>query len=174
MIFHKFREHELYAKLSKCEFFKEEIQCPAYVISKKVLKVNHKKIEVISNFLTPKNVKELKSFLGLIGYYKRFVKAFSNITTWFSKLQGKGTNFVWKTSHETRFMKLKKFLTSAPTLVLPNFDKEFLVCIDGNIEGIEGVLLQDGRVVYYESKKLKIRNKNYSNHNLELLAIVHA
>ena len=112
--------------------------------------------------------------MGITGYYEKFIKAFSRIVDPITSLQKKGKIFVWDVKCEEIFNKLKELLTTAPILkiIVPN--KDFVVCTDACNEGLGGVLTQEGHVITYESRKLKIHEKNYATYNLELGAIIHA
>ena len=122
----------------------------------------------------PKNVSDIKSFMGITGYYKKFIEGFSKIAYPINSLQKKGKKYEWTKQCEESFNKLKHLLTNAPILKIVDHFKDFIVCIDAYNEGLGGVLLQDNYVVAYESRKLKDHEKNYVTHDLELAAIIHA
>ena len=132
-----------------------------------------KKIEAIMNWPTPRNVTEVKYFMGLGRYYRRFIEGFSKVIHSITSLQRKGINFEWTPRHEERFQQLKNILTSAPVLNIANPEKDFVVCTNACGQGLGGVLMQDNHMVCYESRKLKEHEKNYATHDLELAAIVH-
>ncbi|XP_058211690.1 uncharacterized mitochondrial protein AtMg00860-like [Rhododendron vialii] len=113
------REHQLYAKLSKCEFWLSEVKFLGHVVSKGGVSVDPGKIESIMNWQRPKNVFEIRSFLGLAGYYRRFVPDFSRLAAPMTKLTRKGTRFIWSDSCKAAFEELKKRLTTAPVLIVP-------------------------------------------------------
>ncbi|KAG8478886.1 hypothetical protein CXB51_028729 [Gossypium anomalum] len=142
------RDKQLYAKFSKCEFWLRE----------KPLR----------------NVTEVRSFLGLAGYYRRFVKGFSMIATPMTKLLQKDVKFEWSEKCQKSFDQLKICLTEAPVLVHPESGKEFVIYSDASLLGLGCVLMQEGRVVAYASRQLKPHEKNYPTHDLELAAIVFA
>jgi hypothetical protein len=123
---------------------------------------------------TPKDVSDIRSFMGLAGYYRIFIKGFSNIGCPIITLQKKGTKFTWTQKCEERFQTLKHLLTHAPVLKVVDPEADFLMCTDAYKEGLGGVLMQGGSVVCYESRKLKEHDVNYVTHDLELAAIVHA
>ena len=112
--------------------------------------------------------------MGLDEYYRRFVKGFSKVSHPITSSQKKGINFKSTTKCEESLQQLKSLLTSASILTIANPNEEFFVCIDTCKEGIGGVLMPDGHVVCYESKKLKGHERIYATHDLELDAIVHA
>jgi hypothetical protein len=123
---------------------------------------------------TPKDVLDIRSFMGLAGYYGRFIKGFSKIGYPITALQKKGTQFLWTHKCEERFQTLKHLLTHAPVLKIVDPEDDFLVCTDACKEGLGGVLMQKGSVICYESRKLNEHEANYVTHDLELVAIVHA
>jgi hypothetical protein len=112
--------------------------------------------------------------MGLAGYYKRFIKGFSKIGCPITSLQRKGVKFIWTLECEERFQSLKHLLTHAPMLKIVDPDNDFLVCTDACKEGLGRVLMQEGSVVCYESRKLNEHEVNYVTHDLELATIVHA
>jgi hypothetical protein len=123
---------------------------------------------------TPRDVSDIRSFMGLVGYYRIFIKGFSKIGCPITTLQSKGTKFTWTQKFEERFQTLKHLLTHAPMLKIIDPEVDFLMCTDSCKEGIGGVLMQGGSVVYYESQKLNEHKVNYVIHDIELAAIVHA
>ncbi|XP_075091911.1 putative mitochondrial protein AtMg00860 [Nicotiana tabacum] len=110
---------QLYAKLSKCEFWLSEVVFLGYIVSAKGVKVDPRKIQAIVDWKPPKTPTEIRSFLGLAGYYRRFVKGFSIIASPLTKLLGKDAKFVWDDKCQESFEKLKSLLTQAPMLSLP-------------------------------------------------------
>jgi hypothetical protein len=174
MVLQVLREHQLYAKLSKCSFYQKQIHYLGHIISKDGIAVDPEKVAAIREWSAPKNVKEVRSFMGLAGYYRRFIGGFSKIAHPITSLQRKGMKFQWMTDCERSFQHLKQLLTSAPILRIADPNEDFIVCTDACNEGLGGVLSQDGFVICYESRKLKEHERNYATHDLELAAIVHA
>jgi hypothetical protein len=168
------REHKLYGKLSKCSFYQSRIHYLGHVISGEGIAVDPAKVEAIMEWPAPTNVTEVRSFMGLAGYYRRFVEGFSKIANPITELQKKNKKFVWTEKCAEAFRRLKELLTTAPILKVPDMDADFLVCTDASKEGLGGVLMQDGRVIAYISRKLRRHEENYATHDLELLAIVYA
>jgi hypothetical protein len=166
------REHQLYAKFSKCNFFQKQIHYLGHVISKEGVAVDPDKIGSIMEWPTPKEVLDIRSFMGLAGYYRIFIKGFSKIGCPITSLQKKGVKFTWTEECEERFQSLKHLLTHAPVLKIVDPKNDFLVCTDACKEGLEGVLMQGGSVVCYESQKLNEQEVNYVTHDLELAAMV--
>ena len=165
---------ERYGNLSKCGFFQLEVKYLGHIITGDGIAVDSKKIRAIMDWPAPTNVSEVHSFMGLAGYYRRFVKDFSRVAHPITSLQRKGKKFVWSDQCEIAFNALKERLTSAPILAVPNPVGDFMVCTDASLEGVGAVLMQDGRVIAFESRKLKDHELNYPTHDLELAAVVHA
>jgi hypothetical protein len=174
MVLQVLREHQLYAKLNKCSFYQKQIHYSRHIISKDGIAVDPEKIEAIREWSMLKNVLEVRSFMGLAGYYKIFHEGFSNIAHPITSLQRKGMKFQWKLDCEKSFQHLKQLLTSSPILRIAYPNEDFIVCTDACNEGLGGFLNQNGFVICYESRKLKEHERNYDTHDLELPAIVHA
>ncbi|WOG89301.1 hypothetical protein DCAR_0208538 [Daucus carota subsp. sativus] len=168
------RENQLYAKLSKCEFWLDHVVFLGHVISSKGIEVDPKKIEAIWNWEVPKNVTEVRSFLGMAGYYRRFVEGFSRIAGPMTKLLRKNVPFQWTEEAQQSFDELKRRLTSAPVLTTPTGQGGFVVYSDASQQGLGCVLMQYGKVIAYASRQLRPHEKSYPVHDLELAAIVFA
>jgi hypothetical protein len=136
--------------------------------------VDPEKVEAIREWSAPKNVTEIRYFMGLAGYYRGFIGGFSKISHPITSLQRKGMKFQWTLDCERSFQHLKQLLTRAPILRIEDPNEYFIVCIDACNEGLGGFLSQNGFVICYESRKLKEHESNYATHDLELEAIVHA
>lgn len=167
------RENQLYANLANCEFFQTEIQYLGHVISGDGISVDPAKIQAIVDWPAPKNVSEVRSFMGLAGYYCKFVENFSRVAYPITSLQRKGNKFIWSEKCEEALKTIKYKLTSAPILSVPDPAGDFMVCIDASLEGIGAVLMQGGWVIAYESRKLKDHELKYPTHDLELVVVVH-
>ncbi|XP_050222329.1 uncharacterized protein LOC126672422 [Mercurialis annua] len=168
------REHQLYAKFSKCEFWLDQVTFLGHVVSKDGIKVDPTKIEAVMDWQRPRSVTEIRSFLGLAGYYRRFVQDFSRISAPMTKLTQKGVKFEWTDKCEASFEKLKEILTTAPVLALPSGIEGFTVYCDASRIGLGCVLMQHGKVIAYASRQLKKHEVNYPTHDLELVAVVFA
>ncbi|KAG8474941.1 hypothetical protein CXB51_031650 [Gossypium anomalum] len=168
------REKELYAKFSKCEFWLREVTFLGHVVSAEGIKVDPRKIEAILEWKPPRSVSEIRSFLGLAGYYRRFVEGFSVMAAPLTKLIRKGVLFVWTEKQQEAFERLKKVLTEAPVLIQPESGKDFTVYSDASHVGLGCVLMQEGKVVAYASRQLKPHEGNYPTHDLELAAVIFA
>ena len=124
-------------------------------------------------WLVLKDVSDVRSFMGITGYYRKFIEGFSKIMNPIMSLQKKGKRFVWDQKCEERFSKLKELLTFALVLKLTNPNKDFVVWTDACNEGLGGVLTQEGHVITYESRKIKTHEKNYATYDLEPVTIIH-
>ena len=174
LVFEKLREHQLYAKFSKCEFWLKEVGFLGHVISGEGIAVNPSKVKSVTKWLAPTSVGQIRSFLGLAGYYRRFIENFSKIAKPMMALLKKDTKFKWTEECEASFQELKKCLVTAPVLILPDQRKDFQVYCDASRRGLGVVLMQEGRVVSYASRQLRPHELNYATHDLELAATVHA
>ncbi|WRX26222.1 Reverse transcriptase domain - like 10 [Theobroma cacao] len=174
IVLHTLHKRQLYAKFSKCEFWLREVVFLGHVVSRARIYVDLKKIEAILQWEQPKMVTEIQSFLGLAGYYRKFVQGFSLITDPLTRLTRKGVKFEWDDVCESRSQKLENRLTSAPVLTLPISGKEFVVYSDASKLGLGCMLMQDEKVVAYTSRQLKKHEMNYPTHDLELAAVVFA
>ena len=174
LIFLKLREHRLYAKFSKCEFWLPQVVYLGHVISGKGIAVNPETVKAIVEWLPPKNVKQVRSFLGLASYCRRFVENFSKIAKPLTDLLKKDKKFLWSPQCQESFTLLKQKLTSTPVLVLPDTSKPFQIFCDTSLHGLGAVLMQERQVVAYASRQLKKHELNYPTHDLELAAMLHA
>ena len=168
------RDRKLYAKLSKCEFWKSEVKFLGHVVSKQGIAVDPAKVEAVMNWERPTSVTEIRSFLGLAGYYRRFIKGFSQLALPLTKLTRKDTPFIWTPECEESFQALKHRLTTAPVLVLPEPSESFEVYCNASLKGLGCVLMQHQNVVAYASRQLRPHEMNYPTHDLELAAVVFA
>ena len=168
------RERQLYAKFSKCQFWLDKVAFLGHVISAEGISVDPQKIEAIVNWKPPTNVYEVRSFLGLAGYYRKFVEGFSKIATPLTNLLKKDQKFEWSDTCQHSFEGLRQRLTTTPVLALPSGKDGYVVYSDASRQGLGCVLMQDGRVIAYASRQLKKHEQNYPTHDLELAAVVFA
>jgi hypothetical protein len=166
LVLERLREHQLYAKYSKCEFWLSEVTYLGHVISKDGIAVNPERVQAILDWTPPKNVKQVRSFLGLASYYRRFVENFSKIVKPLTDLLHKGVKFEWTEKCQESFHTLKDKLTSAPVLSLPDTRKDFVIYCDASREGLGCVLMQERKVIAYGSQKLRPHEENYPAHDL--------
>lgn len=145
-----------FVKLSKCKFAQREISYLGHVISAKGVATNNAKVEDMLSWPTPGNIKEL-SFLGLAGYYRKFVKHFDILAQPLNKLLKMGVMFIWALYHDMAFSTLKMTLSIVPVLAMPNFSKTFCLETDACKNGVGNVLLQDGHPITFLSKSLGVK-----------------
>ncbi|GJV42909.1 putative reverse transcriptase domain-containing protein [Tanacetum coccineum] len=169
------KKEKLYAKFSKCEFWLKEVQFLGHVINGNRIHVDLSKIEAVKNWKAPKTLTKVRSFLGLVGYYRRFIENFSKIAKSRTILTQKCKTFDWGEEQEFRHYKLNKGLSlcnKPVVLALPDRPEDFVVYCDASGIGLVCVLMQRGKVIAYASRQLKIHEKNYTTHDLELGAII--
>ncbi|GJR93371.1 putative reverse transcriptase domain-containing protein [Tanacetum coccineum] len=153
----------------------KELSEKGFIRSRKEgIQVDPAKIESIKDWASPKSPTEIRQFLGLAGYYRRFIKGFSKIAKPMTKLTQKKVMFVWGDKQEAAFQLLKQKLCSAPISALPEGSEDFIAYYDASIKGLGAVLMQREKVIAYASHQLKIHEKNYTTHDLELGAVVFA
>ncbi|GJS58442.1 putative reverse transcriptase domain-containing protein [Tanacetum coccineum] len=140
----------------------------------KGIHVDPAKIEAIKDWTSPKSPTEIRQFLGLAGYYRRFIEGFSKIAKPMTKLTQKKVKFEWGDKQEAAFQLLKQKLCSAPILALPEGSEDFIAYCDASKKGLGAVLIQREKVISYASRQLEIHEKNYTTHDLELGAVVFA
>ncbi|GJR69994.1 putative reverse transcriptase domain-containing protein [Tanacetum coccineum] len=174
LILELLKKEQLYAKFSKCEFWIPKVQFLGHVIDSQGIHVDPAKIESVKDWESPKSATEIRQFLGLAGYYRRFIEGFSKIAKPMTKLTQKKIKFEWSDKAEAAFQLIKQKLCSAPILALPEGSEDFIAYCDASIKGLGAVLMQREKVIAYASRQLKIHEKNYTTHDLELGAVVFA
>ncbi|GJW25646.1 putative reverse transcriptase domain-containing protein, partial [Tanacetum coccineum] len=174
LILELLKKEQLYAKFSKCEFWIPKVQFLGHVIDSQGIHVDPAKIESVKDWASPKSATEIRQFLGLAGYYRRFIEGFSKIAKPMTKLTQKKIKFEWSDKAEAAFQLIKQKLCSAPILALPEGNEDFIAYCDASIKGLGAVLMQREKVIAYASRQLKIHEKNYTTHDLELGAVVFA
>ncbi|WVZ89245.1 hypothetical protein U9M48_035671 [Paspalum notatum var. saurae] len=162
LVLQRLREHKLYAKFSKCEFWIDEVRFLGHVVSKGGIAVDPSKVSTVTNWKVPEIPKE------------RFIENFSRIAKLMTSLLEKDAEFRWTKAQQAAFDELKKRLTTAPVLTLLDQHKKFIVYCDASRDGLGCVLMQKGKVIAYASRQLCKHEVNYPTHNLELAAVVHA
>ncbi|WVZ66641.1 LOW QUALITY PROTEIN: hypothetical protein U9M48_015831 [Paspalum notatum var. saurae] len=163
----RLREHKLYAKFVR--FRLKEVGFLGHILVEKGVAVDPSKVKDVTSW-TAGNRHEIRSFLGLAGYYRRFIKDFSKIAKPMTSLTKKNAKFVWGPKCEEGFRELKKLLTTAPVLAQPDVTKPFDVYCDASGRGLGCVLMQEGRVIAYASRQLRKHETNYPTHDAELAA----
>ncbi|GKB06584.1 putative reverse transcriptase domain-containing protein [Tanacetum coccineum] len=174
LILELLKKEQLYAKFSKCEFWIPKVQFLGHVIDSQGIHVDPAKIESIKDWASPKTATKIRQFLGLAGYYCRFIEGFSKISKSMTKLTQKKVKFDWGDKEEATFQLIKQKLCSAPILALPEGSEDFIIYCDASIKGLGVVLMQREKVIAYASRQLKIHEKNYTTHDLELGTVVFA
>ncbi|GKC52871.1 reverse transcriptase domain-containing protein [Tanacetum coccineum] len=168
------RKEKLYAKFSKCDFWISIVQFLGHLIDSQGLHVDPAKIEAVKNWASPTTPIEIRQFLRLVGYYRRFIKDFSKIANSLTELTQKNKKYIWGKDQETAFQLLKQKLCEAPILALPEGNDDFVVYCDASLQGLGAVLMQREKVIAYASRQLKPHEENYTTHDLELGAVVFA
>ncbi|KAJ9556252.1 LOW QUALITY PROTEIN: hypothetical protein OSB04_010866 [Centaurea solstitialis] len=168
------RKEQLYAKFSKCDFWLQEVQFLGHLVNREGIKVDPAKVEAVMKWETPKSPTEIRSFLGLAGYYRRFIQDFSKVAVPLTKLTRKNVSFVWGEEQQSAFETLRQKLCEAPVLTLPEGVEDMTVYCDASYHGLGCVLMQRGKVISYASRQLKTHEINYPTHDLELVAVVFA
>ncbi|CAI7891175.1 unnamed protein product [Closterium sp. NIES-53] len=167
-----------YVKLSKSEFALKKFQFLGHMVSAQGVHVDPKKIKAVRTWKTPENVKELQQFLGFANYYNRFVPQYAKIATPLTNLLKKNTPFKWEDVHQQAMEQLKTALTSAPVLILPDPEKNYVIEADASDQAVGAVLMQDQgkglQPIAYLSKKLHGAELNYPILDKEALAIITA
>ncbi|GKV02736.1 hypothetical protein SLEP1_g15133 [Rubroshorea leprosula] len=168
------RSERLFAKIKKCEFWLDNVAFLGHVVTKDGISVDPQKIEVVVDWKRPNSVAEILSFLGLAGYYRRFVGDFSRIALPMTHLIKKDTKFEWTPECEKSFLTLKEKLVTTPVLALPINGERFTIYSDASKKGLGCVLMQKDRVIAYTSRQLKPYEENYPTHDLELAVVIFA
>lgn len=171
-VFAILHKHQFFIKLSKCSFAQRRIEYLGHVISDKGVSTELSKVEAVQSWQTPKDLKQLRGFLGLTRYYRRFIQHYGLISKTLTDLLKKGTTFQWTPTTATAFQVLKQKLTQAPVLALPNFSKQFVLETDASDLGIGAVLMQEGHPIAFLSKTLSTRNQALSTYEKECIAIL--
>nr|GEY65261.1 putative reverse transcriptase domain-containing protein [Tanacetum cinerariifolium] len=168
------KREQLYEKFSKCDFWLDSVQFLGHVIGSEGVHVDPVRIAAIKNWATPTTPTEVRQFLGLAGYYRRFIEGFSLISKPLTKLTQKNKKFEWETETKDAFQTLKQKLCCAPILSLPEGSDDFVVYYDASLRGFRAVLMKREKVIAYASQQLRTHEENYTTHDLELGAVVFA
>jgi len=168
------KDRHLLAKFNKCEFWLQSVAFLGHIVTSEGIRVDSQKIEAVKQWPRPTSATNIRIFLGLAGYYRRFVEGFSSIASPLTKLTQKKAKFQWSDDCEKSFAELKTRLTTAPVLTLPEGLDGYVIYCDASRVGLGCVLMQRGKVIAYASRQLKVHEKNYPTHDLELAAVVFA
>jgi hypothetical protein len=148
-VFEILQEHQFYVKYSKCVFAQQQLEYLGHLITENGVATEPSKIAAVANWAPPKNIKQLRSFLGLTGYYKRFIKHYGMISSPLTQLLKKGVPFLWTDQAQEAFQLLKQALLQGPVLTVPDFSKEFTIETDASDVGFGAVLMQEGHPIAY-------------------------
>src|SRR5438876_8094895 len=162
IVLDRLREHQLYAKLSKCQFWLKEVSFLGHILLEKGVAVDPSKVQEVLDWKSPTLVTEIRSFLGLAGYYRRFIQDFSKIAKPMTKLLQKEAKFNWTSDCEAAFQQFKALLTTAPILTQPDVTNPFDVYYDASGTGLGCVLMQEGKVVAYTSRQWRKHEEHYA------------
>jgi hypothetical protein len=165
------RDNQLFVRREKCQFGQDTISYLGHIISSKGVAMDHDKISAMVQWPKPGSVKALRGFLGLTGYYRKFIQGYGSIASPLTQLLKKN-GFHWTTEAEKAFSHLKQAMTTGPVLALPNFNKQFVVECDASGMGIGAVLMQEGRPIAFFSQALKGRNLSCSTYEKEMMALI--
>jgi len=177
MLFEIFRKYEIKINIEKCSFFQEEVEVLGHIVTNKGLKTMDSKVNAVKNWIRPCNINELRSFLGTVGYYRKFINNFAMLAAPLNKLLRKNVSFTWTEEQQSSFDKLKNSIIQAPILAFPDYNKQFIIRTDASKDGLGGVLLQindeDGleHPVHFVSRTLEKAERNYSITDLEGTAV---
>ncbi|GJP51198.1 hypothetical protein CLOM_g10360 [Closterium sp. NIES-68] len=175
-VFEILRRERFYVKLSKSDFALKKVQFLGHIVSAQGVHVDPKKIEAVRTWKTPENVKELQQFLGFANYYNRFMPQFAKISMPLTNLLKKNTPYKWEPQHQEAMELLKQALTSAPVLILPDPERDYVIEANASDQAVGAVLMQDQgnglQPIVYLSKKLHGAELNYPIHDKEALAII--
>jgi hypothetical protein len=171
-VLHLLSQHQLFLKQSKCAFGALEVEYLGHLVGKDGIRVDPKKIEAMQDWPRPKTLKILHGFLGLIGYYRKFVKNFGKIAAPLTALLKKNS-FTWTPTAAQDFQTLKMAMCTTLVLALPDFTKTFVLECDASGKGIDVVLMKEGQPLAFTSKQLSERNLGKPIYEKEMLAILH-
>jgi hypothetical protein len=176
-IFGRLQKHGLKLKAKKCYFFRREVEFVGHIVGRDGIKVSPSKVEAVVNAKPPENKTELRSFLGLVNYYRKFVPGCANISNPLTKLTEENTPYQWSKECQKGFETLKEKLTHAPVLKMPDFNNEFLLAVDASGYAVGAVLSQKDEhgkehPIAYASKTLSKPERNYPTCELEALALI--
>jgi hypothetical protein len=149
VVLQRLRDHQFYAKFSKCEFWINEVSFLGHVISPEGITVDPGKVRDVLDWKPPKFVHQVQSFLGLASYYRMFIMIFSKISKPIIELLRKGNKYVWSKDCDEAFQTLKKLLTTSPVLAQPDITKPFDIYCDASDTSLGCILMQEGRVISY-------------------------
>ena len=177
IVFDRIRKYGMMCKLTKCQFVRKTVKVLGFLIRKGEISPDPEKTKAVKEMPAPKNLKELRTFLGLTGHYRRFIKGYAEIAVPLTKLTSTKVEYIWTEKQQKAFERLKDCLGKEPVLALPRYDRNFILETDASLEGLGIILSQRNeegilKPVYYYSKTLNKAQRNYSATERECLAIV--
>lgn len=175
LVLEKLKQYNLTAAWHKCHFYQEELLFLGHIVSENGVKADPAKVKAVAEYPTPQDQHQVRSFLGMCNYFRRFINKYAPMVSPLTQLTRKDSIFKWGTQQEEAFTAVKTALTTAPVLILPDWrsDKPFEITCDASYQGISGVLTQEGRPIAYESRKLNTAESRYPATEIEMLAVVH-
>ena len=177
MVLSRLRFEKLYAKKSKCSFCRDELLFLGHVVTREGIRVDPQKVAAIQKWSTPTSASQIRSFLGLANYFRKFMQGYSKMIEPLTALLRKDAPFVWSSDCQAAFEQVQYNLTHAPCLALPDLSLQaapFEVICDASGFAVGAVLLQNGRPIAFESRKMAPAERNYPVGEQELLAVFHA
>lgn len=171
-VFQLLQQHGLFVKASKCSFAQQHLDYLGHVIGIHGVSTDPKKVMAVQHWPIPKNLKQLRGFLGLAGYYRKFIKGYGILTKPLTELLKKDVKYKWEQQEQTAFDAVKMALTQSPVLALPDFSKQFVVETDASDKGIGAVLMQQGHPIAFISKALGVKSQMLSTYEKEFMAIL--
>ena len=171
------RHAQLTVNLAKCEFGQACVTYLGHVVGRGEIRPIHAKVDAIVNFPVPTNKSQLMRFLGMVGYYRKFCNNFAVVAEPLTRLLQKKQTYIWKEDQRAAFGKVKRLLTSAPVLAMPDFERPFIIHVDASDLGLGAVLMQESiekleHPIGYFSQKFNKSQKNYSTSEKEALALI--
>ena len=174
LVLETLEREKFYVSKAKSSFAQTEVKYLGHIVNALGIRPDPKKVEVVQNWPVPKNVHDVRSFLGLTNYFRKYIDHYSSIAVPLTNLTKKTISWNWTPKCQEAFERLKRCLTEAPLLRAPDESKPYEVVVDASDLGLGGVLLQDGHPVAFESRKLIPAELNYTTTEKEMLAVVHA
>ena len=174
MVLQRLKDQQFYAQLPKCHFYQKELKFLGYIVGDGKLKADPKKTDAIVKYPPPRDVSQVRTFMGMATQFRRFVKDFAKVTTPITNVLRKVEGFHWDAEQQLAFDTIKECITTAPVLLLPDWNEPFEVIVDASKVATGAVLMQHGHPVAYESRKLQGAETRYSTREQAILALVHA
>eukprot|EP00775_Hariotina_reticulata_P000440 gene440-700_t len=175
-VLNRLQQHKLYCRLHKCHFGLPNVEYLSHIVGENGIRVDPRKVKIVQDWPAPKTQSELRGFLGLTNYFRRFIHAYSSITRPLHALTGsvKWHPSLWSAACQSAFDLLKEKLTHAPVLAMPDFEKPFEIVADASNTAVGATLLQDGKPIAFESRKLTPAEVAYDTMEREMTAVIHA